>query len=181
MVHTCPRCELRFMNDAELADHVDHDHHADPSQFERFHYRPAPTRPAGRRYLVVANQTLGDTALLAHVRSLAAGGGAHFHVVVPATPANGSTSDLDDKGLALATYRARHLVDLLHDAGIEAEAEVGAPEPLKAVARALEHEPADEIVVSTLPVGLSKWLATDLPVRLEQSFHLPVTVVTQAG
>ncbi len=85
--------------------------------------------------------------------------------------------DLDDKGLALATYRARHLIDELHAAGIDAEAEVGVAEPVRAVARALEHEAADEIIVSTLKRGISRWLKVDLPKQLEHTFHLPVTVV----
>ena len=40
MVHTCPRCELRFETDAELSDHlrVDHDVELtkpDTSRYER--------------------------------------------------------------------------------------------------------------------------------------------------
>lgn len=178
MVHTCPRCDLRFMSDAELADHARTDHGFDASAFERFHYRPIDKRPGGRRYLVVANQTLLDEALLERMRSLAVEG-AHFHVVAPATPHQGSTDQLDDKGLALATHRTRSLIDKLHDAGIVAEGEVGDPNPLVAVARALEHEPADEIIVSTLPPGISGWLLSDLPSNLKRRFGLPVTVVTR--
>lgn len=176
MVHTCPRCELRFTSDPELRDHLQVDHHTDVGSFDRYHYKPL-SRPSTKRYLVVANQTLLDSALLDRVKVMAAEG-AHFHVVVPATPQEGSTEELDDKGLALATYRARHFVDALHGAGIDAEGEVGSPDPVKAVARALEHEPADEIVVSTLRSGMSRWLAVDLPKLLEHEFHLPVTVVT---
>jgi hypothetical protein len=40
-----------------------------------------------RRYLVVANQTLGGEELLAAIRERMAGGDCHFHLVVPATPA----------------------------------------------------------------------------------------------
>ena len=29
MVHTCPRCELRFENDRELSDHLRVDHDVD--------------------------------------------------------------------------------------------------------------------------------------------------------
>ena len=41
-----------------------------------------------RRYLVVANQTLGGEQLLAEVRKRMEGGPCSFHVVVPATPAD---------------------------------------------------------------------------------------------
>ena len=40
-----------------------------------------------RRYLVVANQTLGGEELWAAIRERIAGGDCHFHLVVPATPA----------------------------------------------------------------------------------------------
>jgi hypothetical protein len=40
-----------------------------------------------RRYLVVANQTLGGDELLAAIRERMAAGDCHFHLLVPATPA----------------------------------------------------------------------------------------------
>lgn len=176
MVHTCPRCELRFQFQPELEEHLKVDHHVDPEQFERYHYRLLSPRPATKRYLVIGNQTLGDDELLDRVAQLAAGG--HVHLVVPATPANADALTHDDKGLALATYRLRRAVDHLHEKGIEAEGEVGHLDPLYAVARALDHEHADAIILSTLPAGRSKWLNVDLPAALEHRFGLPVTVLT---
>src|SRR5262245_26787451 len=58
MIHTCPRCELRFASDTELTDHLKIDHHADPEEFDRLHYKPKPVRPHGKRYLLLANRTL---------------------------------------------------------------------------------------------------------------------------
>jgi len=40
-----------------------------------------------RRYLVVANQTLGGDDLLAYVQERMRAGPSRFHVLVPATPA----------------------------------------------------------------------------------------------
>ena len=40
-----------------------------------------------RRYLVVANQTLGGEELWAAIRERMGGGDCHFHLLVPATPA----------------------------------------------------------------------------------------------
>jgi hypothetical protein len=51
-----------------------------------------------RRYLVVANQTLGGEELLSAIRERMAAGDCHFHLVVPATPA----SQLDPGYLAAA-------------------------------------------------------------------------------
>jgi hypothetical protein len=178
MVHTCPRCELRFVTDAELTDHLAVDHHVDPSGFERFHYKPLASRPPTKRYLVVANRTLADDRLLDRLRELGQSG--HVHLVVPTTVETGA-QHLDDKSLALATFRMRTAIDRLHALGVDAEGEVGATDPLRAVGRALEHEQADEIIVSTLPRGMSKWLEVDLPKALEHRFALPVTVVTASS
>lgn len=164
---------------AELTEHLTVDHHLDTAEFERFHYRPLERRPATKRYLVVGNQTLSDDSLIERVRELAKDG--HIHLVVPATSGDGGAEPVDDKGLALATFRMRHAIDKLHELGLDAEGEVGAPDPIRAVARALEHERADEIIVSTLPHGVSKWLQLDVPKALEHRFGLPVTVLTASS
>jgi hypothetical protein len=55
-----------------------------------------------RRYLVVANQTLGGEELWTAIRERMAGGDCHFHLVVPATPAGqldpGSTAAAAEGG-----------------------------------------------------------------------------------
>jgi hypothetical protein len=50
--------------------------------------------------------------------------------------------------------------------------------PQHAVRDALAHHEIDEIIVSTLPGGVSHWLRLDLPKRLQRRHHLPVTTVT---
>ena len=177
MIHTCPRCELRFTTAAELEEHTQLDHHADPGQFERFHYNPLTRRPEGKRYLVVANQTLPDPELLERLRDIVGRDG-HVHLVVPATPVDQRSDEVDDKSLALATFRMRRAVEKLKEMGIDAEGEVGVPDPVLAVARGLQHEHADEVVLSTLPAARSHWLKVDVPTALTRRFGLPVTVVT---
>ncbi|HEX4820039.1 MAG TPA: hypothetical protein VFV00_07515 [Acidimicrobiales bacterium] len=177
MIHTCPRCELRFATSAELEEHSQLDHHADPGTFERFHYKPLAHRPHGTRFLVIANQTLTDDALLDKIRQLVGSGG-HVHLVVPATASNPAAADVDDSTLPLATFRMRRAIERLHELGVDAEGEVGVPDPLTAVAHAQQHEPADQIVVSTLPVATSHWLKVDLPTALQRRFGIPVTVIT---
>ena len=55
-----------------------------------------------RRYLVVANQTLGGEELWAAIRERVAAGDCHFHLLVPATPAAqldpGSTAEVAEAG-----------------------------------------------------------------------------------
>ena len=42
----------------------------------------------------------------------------------------------------------------------------------------IESRQIDEIIISTLPTTISRWLRQDLPSRVERKFSLPVTVVT---
>jgi hypothetical protein len=194
-VHHCPRCELRFSNVAELRDHFDHDHHADPDTFRRYRYghRTAPPDEPGRRYLLVANQTLHDEQVQEAVRERAGSGDVRFVVLVPAThSANlasppstaGGSGDSpaasDDVGVATARWRLRTAVDRLHEAGVRAEGHIGHPDPFTAVTRLVAEEPFDEIILSTLPPRISRWLDADLPQRLQRRCGIPVTTLTQS-
>jgi hypothetical protein len=132
-----------------------------------------------RRYLVVANQTLAAEPLVSRVRELARGTPSSFHVVVPATPPR---DHVWTEGEARATARSRLEAALARFAalGAEVEGEVGDGNPMLAIGDALrDHGPFDEIVISTLPKGLSKWLKLDLPHRVEASFGLRVTHVVE--
>jgi hypothetical protein len=51
-------------------------------------------------------------------------------------------------------------------------------EPLTAIEDALAGQQFDELIISTLPSGISHWLRMDLPQRAERKFKLPVTTIT---
>lgn len=150
------------------------------------------------RYLIVANQTLGGDALVEVVTARDQLGPATFHIVVPATPtvddvlgagamhggvlgAEGLAVPVDVDDAATSHERARRRLatafDRFHGLGINASGEVGDPDPVVAVAHALERYDADEIIVSTLPPGISRWLRLDLVQRVRRRFDLPVTHV----
>jgi GABA permease len=130
-----------------------------------------------RRYLIVANRTLAGGHLVAKVRELMQAGPCTFHVLVPATA---PTDHPWTEGETLGAARARLDAALarLHDLGIEVAGEIGDARPVQAVADLLERgERFDEIVVSTLPPGPSRWLKVDLPHRIQAQFGIPVVHV----
>ncbi len=59
--------------------------------------------------------------------------------------------------------------------GATADGAVGPNDPVHAIRDVLKDQQFDEIIISTLPVGASKWLRRDIPHRVERAFHLPVT------
>ena len=151
-----------------------------------------------RHVLVVANRTLGGEELLRVVLDKASAEPTEFWIVVPMTPLPsgrpgamvewasgvpvrpGGTPVADDDGAAreAAEGRLRLGIERLRRAGATVDGEVGSRDPQRAVGDALAHHEVDEIIVSTLPTGVSHWLRLDLPKRLERKHHVPVTTVT---
>ena len=130
-----------------------------------------------RRYLVVANQTLGGAPLLGKVRETLAAGPCVFHILVPATPPGHFATWTEGEALSVAQERLDAALSRFKELGAEADGEVGDPNPLQAISDALRERTFDEIILSTLPSGASRWLKQDLPHRVERSFAIPVTHV----
>jgi hypothetical protein len=125
-------------------------------------------------YLVVANQTLGGTALATVVTERAKNERATIHVAVPATepaderqPAVGTASENAERRLQKALER-------LKAAGVRATGEIGVADPMQAIRDALGTYPYSGLIISTLPAGASRWLRMDLPHRAAREFNLPV-------
>jgi hypothetical protein len=128
-----------------------------------------------RSYLVVANQTLGGEHLIERVRQCLADGPCRYHIVVPATPQGELLTWTEGKSTAIAQDRLDHALAQFRELGAEADGEVGDKNPMLAIEDALRHGAFDEIILSTLPPGLSRWLKLDLPSRVTARFNLPVT------
>jgi len=131
-----------------------------------------------RRYLVIANRTLCEQHLLDELhRRRVAEPGCRFHLIVPATAPSGLWTD--ESCRAMAQERLDDALDTLAVAGITATGEVGDANPVTAVGDVLLRELGrfDEIILSTLPVGMSKWLAENTVRRLRRATGMPVTHV----
>lgn len=134
--------------------------------------------PAPARVLLVANRTAATDVLCDAVRERVRRGPAVFHLVVPNHP-HGLHKVVDpQEGDAGESERTlRHALGPLSDAaGGPVTGHVGDAEPLMAIADAVNGAHYDEIVISTLPRRVSRWLRLDL-VSKARGFGLPVTHV----
>ena len=113
-----------------------------------------------RSYLVVANQTLASPTLAAAVAERLAAGEASFYVVVPATPVSHGLTWDEAEARDAAEGRLDQVLARLRDLGATASGEIGSSDPVAAARDALREHPVDEILLSTLPLGISRWLAS---------------------
>jgi hypothetical protein len=81
-----------------------------------------------------------------------------YTLIVPATPFAG--------GREAALAQLSQALEQLRSAGLEADGSVGSPDPVVAVTDAWDPKRYDEIIVSTLPMRVSKWLHAGLPERI---------------
>ena len=129
--------------------------------------------------LVVANRTAGSPELLAALKERAAQGPVKFHLLVPSTPHGAAWAADMHSGGSEAEEHVRLAVERLRSEGLEVDdGKVGDPDPVAAVEDAVNFREFDEIIVSTLPKHLSKWLKLDLPHRVERVTGKPVTHVS---
>lgn len=128
-----------------------------------------------RRILVVANRTLCEQHLIDELRFRRQQGSVIFELVVPASRPSGTWTDTQCE--QEARERLDQMLETLAAAGLGAAGEVGDADPVVAVGDVLRTRSFDEIIVSTLPVGLSRWLAANVVRRIRSHTGLPVTHV----
>jgi hypothetical protein len=115
--------------------------------------------------LVVANVTASSEELLDALKERSQSGACRFTLVMPAGPRE----------------RLDAALERMREAGLEnVDGTIGDPDPVVAVMDVWDPMKFDDIVVSTLPTGSSRWVGLDLPHRLEKLTSVPVRhVVSQ--
>ena len=131
-----------------------------------------------RHYLVVANQTLKQPELTEKIRTCIEAGPCDFFLLVPATRTHGPVRWTPADAFAVARRRMESAVERFRALGADVVGEVGDLSPVVAIGELLRRRSFDALILSTLPVGPSQWLRSDVPTRIEQLFGLPVELVT---
>ena len=133
---------------------------------------------AARRVLIVANRTAATEKLLEAVRQRAQEGPASFHLLVPATPRGlHRVVDPEVAGRDEAVAQLELALERLREAaGVDVTGHVGDADPMAAISDTLHERDVDEIIISTLPRRLSRWMHLDLPSKVS-GLGKPVTHV----
>jgi hypothetical protein len=134
------------------------------------------------RVLIVANRTAATPGLQKAVAERAAAGPATFLLLVPLAPTglhrvvNPEDTDRTEAGAVLELA-----LPLLEEAaGTPIDGIIGDHNPFDAIQDVVHSRGVDEIIISTLPARVSRWLRSDLPSKLNV-LGLPVTTVTAQG
>ena len=130
------------------------------------------------RHLILANQTASSPELISAIRKIVEKEkDAEFVLLVPATPVEDLLDWQDGDNQSIAKRTAQTAKEQLERVSAKVvRTEVGDPSPVKAIEDELQHhqEKYKSIVISTLPLQRSRWVALDQPRRIERRFKLPV-------
>jgi hypothetical protein len=134
--------------------------------------------PWTTRLLVIANRTVDSGEVREAIIERASDGPVHVTLVAPVSSGTGS----ERERRAATAERVRRAVQQLTEAGVTVDGIVGDSDPMVAVQEAWDPRRFDEVIVATLPSGASRWMAADLPRRVERLTGARVTrVVADAG
>ncbi|MFP5299174.1 MAG: hypothetical protein ACLGHL_09330 [Actinomycetota bacterium] len=129
-----------------------------------------------KHIMIVANQTSGGSHLRDIMRQRAMQGPCRFTLLVPATPPHDHLWT-DDEARGLAHKRLDQALKKFGELQLDIKGVVGDANVVSAINDLMLREEFDEIILSTLPPGISRWIGQDLPNRVSRRFHIPVTHV----
>ena len=149
---------------------------------------------------MVANRTFGASSLLDAIRARVADGPCEITLLVlpaaarqagnsrtaPAGEAWPGVGKRQGENLWLPAHRdysqahqtLEYGIDQFSRAGATVNGDVVSSNVIDAVAEAVRGRELDEIIVSTTPTRLARWLHQDFPHRIARKFNIPVTVIT---
>ncbi len=140
---------------------------------------PSRTRDGGRRIVILANEAIGDQALVREIVRHTQGRPAQARIVAPAivkSPLDLAAGDVDDD-IAEARRRLEVSIAALAESGIQATGDVGEADPVLALEDALRLFPADEVIVVAHPQDHATWLEQDVVERTRREVDIPITVI----
>ena len=147
--------------------------HRDVTEIAAHHVEPHA------QVLVVAHKTAATPALLQAIRDRAAS----FHLLVPNPAPHAEVTDAErHRHHEQGEHVLELALPLIHQAagrGTGGSVSVR-HDPFDAVEETLHDGDFHEVIISTLPSHISRWLHTNLPQRV-QHLGLPVTTVTAVG
>jgi hypothetical protein len=123
---------------------------------------------SARRILVVANRTAATPTLLDEVKRRAQHGLTSFALLIPDAPSKEHADWTLELALPLLERSAGSPVQGLTSEGDDV---------IAAIRSVVQGGQFDEIIISTMPKRVSRWLRRDLQSQVRQ-LGLPVTVVT---
>jgi hypothetical protein len=129
-------------------------------------------------YLVVAHQTAASHELLATLQGIAARDrDGEFVLLVPATPVSHLLTWREGESEEVARASATEAARALRQAGLNlTDTVIGPPDPIRAIEE--EHSSRcrsySATIISTLPVGVSRWLRRDFPNRARNRLGIDV-------
>lgn len=129
--------------------------------------------PWTTKLLVIANRTVDSDEIREAIVNRAVAGPVEITLVAPASSGVGSFRERR----AATEQRLDRAVQGLREFGVPVEGVVGDPDPMLAVQDAWDPRRYDEVIVATLPTGVSRWMAADLPHRVERFTGARVTHV----
>jgi hypothetical protein len=131
--------------------------------------------------LIVAHQTAGSQQLMDAVAHRADVGPCTFTLLVPRRPQGlQPVVEFDDRGTEEAEARLAAAVPLLsYAAGRSVVGMIGSHDPFATIKDAVTLLRFDEVIISMLPAGVSRWRRLDLPRRV-RSLGVPVIEVMPA-
>ena len=137
------------------------------------------TGDGAHRIVILANEVIGNQALVREIERHTEGRPARARIVFPArvkSPLDLAAGDVDDE-IEDAHRRLEASIAAFDQSGIEATGDVGEADPVLALEDALRLFPADEVIIVAHPRERATWLEEDVVERARREVDVPITVI----